>query len=125
VRVIVCEDDLLVRDGLVRLLRDAGEEVCAEVRGGDELLAAIARHRPELAIVDARVAPALEATWPPTAVLMLAPDVMAASAPASVAGFLRKDRALDVPAFLAATRIVAAGGSVLDPDLGGDSFGDV
>ena len=56
-RVVIAEDAALFREGLVRLLEDRGHEVCAAVSDGDELLAAVAQHRPDVAVVDIRMPP--------------------------------------------------------------------
>ena len=56
-RIVIAEDSVLLRAGLTRLLADAGEEVVATVGDADELLAAVERHQPDLAVVDVRMPP--------------------------------------------------------------------
>ena len=131
-RIVVAEDSALVREGLVRLLRDAGEEVVAAVPDGRALVAAVAEHRPDLAIVDVRMPPTftdegaraaaqLRERNPSQAILVLSQDIepslIELSRGAGGFGYLLKDRVLDVDAFLAATRRVALGGRALDEDI--------
>ena len=131
-RIVVAEDSAMVREGLVRLLRDAGEEVVAAVPDGRALVAAVAEHRPDLAIVDVRMPPTftdegaraaaqLRERNPGQAILVLSQDIepslIELSRGAGGFGYLLKDRVLDVDAFLAATRRVALGGRALDEDI--------
>jgi DNA-binding NarL/FixJ family response regulator len=131
-RIVVAEDSALVREGLVRLLCDAGEEVVAAVPDGRALVAAVAEHRPDLAIVDVRMPPTftdegaraaaqLREDRPEQAILVLSQDIEPAllelSRGAGGFGYLLKDRVLDVGAFLAAARRVALGGRALDEDV--------
>jgi DNA-binding NarL/FixJ family response regulator len=131
-RIVVAEDSALVREGLVRLLLDAGEEVVAAVPDGRALVAAVAEHRPDLAIVDVRMPPTftdegaraaaqLRERNPGQAILVLSQDIepslIELSRGAGGFGYLLKDRVLDVDAFLAATRRVALGGRALDEDI--------
>lgn len=131
-RIVVAEDSALVREGLVRLLLDAGEEVVAAVPDGRALVAAVAEHRPDLAIVDVRMPPTftdegaraaaqLRERNPGQAILVLSQDIepslLELSRGAGGFGYLLKDRVLDVDAFLAATRRVALGGRALDEDI--------
>ena len=131
-RIVVAEDSALVREGLVRLLRDAGEEVVAAVPDGRALVAAVAEYRPDLAIVDVRMPPTftdegaqaaaqLRERNPSQAILVLSQDIepslIELSRGAGGFGYLLKDRVLDVDAFLAATRRVALGGRALDEDI--------
>ncbi len=133
-RVVIAEDAVLLRAGLVRLLGDAGMEVVAEVADGAALVAAVDAHAPDLAIVDVRMPPtftdeglraALEvrARRPGTALLVLSQYVeehyavdLIGGNPRGV-GYLLKDRVADVAEFLAAVRQVAAGGTALDPEV--------
>jgi DNA-binding NarL/FixJ family response regulator len=133
-RVVLAEDAVLLRAGLVRLLREEGMEVVAEVGDGDALVAAVDAHRPDLAVVDVRMPPtftdeglraALEvrARHPETALLVLSQYVeehyavdLIGGNPRGV-GYLLKDRVADVADFLAALREVAAGGTALDPEV--------
>lgn len=132
-RVVIAEDSGLLREGLARLLVDASLDVIDKVGDGPGLIAAIERHRPDIAIVDVRMPPsyrdeglkaAIEARQrvPHLPVLVLSQYVeerygaeLLESGAAGV-GYLLKDRVADVPDFLAAVRDVASGSTVLDPD---------
>jgi DNA-binding NarL/FixJ family response regulator len=133
-RVVIAEDLILLREGLVSLLADHGHEVAAAVGDADSLLAAVEEHRPDLAIIDVRMPPtltddgvraAVEARRrrPDTPVLMLslyveeryASELLAGGARG--VGYLLKDRVADVDEFLAAAQRVAAGGTVIDPEV--------
>jgi DNA-binding NarL/FixJ family response regulator len=134
VRVVIAEDLVLLREGLASLLADGGHEVVAGVGDGEELLAALEEHRPDLAIVDVRMPPtqtdegvraAVEARrrQPGAAILILsqyveeryASDLL--SSGARGIGYLLKDRVADVQDFVAAAARVAAGGTVIDPEV--------
>ncbi|GFE17058.1 DNA-binding response regulator [Streptomyces glebosus] len=133
-RAVIAEDSVLLRIGLVKVVEMAGFEVAAEAGDGQELLAAVEEHRPDLAVVDVRMPPgftdegvraALEIRqkWPSTAVLMLsqyveeryAADLLATNT--SGVGYLLKQRVADVEEFIEALRRVAAGGTALDPQV--------
>ena len=133
-RVVIAEDLVLMREGLGSLLADHGHDVVAGVGDGDELLAALEEHRPDLAIVDVRMPPtqtdegvraAVEARRrrPDAAILILsqyveeryASDLL--SSGARGIGYLLKDRVADVQEFVAAAVRVAAGGTVIDPEV--------
>ncbi len=133
-RVVIAEDLVLLREGLGSLLADHGHEVVAGVGDGDELLAAMQEHEPDLAIVDVRMPPtqtdegvraAVEARRrrPDAAILILsqyveeryASDLL--SSGARGVGYLLKDRVADVQEFVAAAVRVAAGGTVIDPEV--------
>ena len=133
-RVVIAEDLALLRDGLVRLLRDNGFEVVAAVRDGDALVHSIAEERPEIAIVDIRLPPsfrdeglraALEARRrvPETAILIVSQYVEHTYANELLAdgrggiGYLLKDRIMDVDDFVDSVRRVANGGTALDPEV--------
>ncbi|MGZ4359382.1 MAG: response regulator transcription factor [Gaiellaceae bacterium] len=133
-RAVIAEDLALLRDGLVRLLRDNGIEVAAAVADGDALVEAVVREQPDIAIVDIRLPPsfrdeglraALEARRrrPETAILIVSQYVEPAYADELLAdrrggtGYLLKDRIMDVREFLDAVRRVAAGGTALDPEV--------
>ena len=131
-RVVVAEDSALVREGLVRLLRDGGIDVVAAVPDGRALVAAAIEHRPDLVIVDVRMPPTytdegahaaarMRAQIPGLAVLILSQDIEPAlieiSHGAGGFGYLLKDRVLDIDAFLGAVRRVALGGRAIDPDV--------
>jgi DNA-binding NarL/FixJ family response regulator len=132
VRIVLAEDSALVREGLVRLLGDAGEDVVAAVADGNALVEAAIEHRPDLAIVDVRMPPTytdegaraatrLRAEIPGLAVLILSQDIEPAlleiSRGAGGFGYLLKDRVLDVTAFMSTVRRVALGGRAVDPEV--------
>jgi DNA-binding NarL/FixJ family response regulator len=132
VRVVIAEDQALLRDGLVRLFENSGHEVAAAVDDADRLRAAVSEHRPDLAVVDVRMPPGFKdegiraANWirqthPGVGVLVLSQHVESAGAIALVTqggfGYLLKDRVLDVKDFLDAAGRVANGGSALDPKV--------
>ena len=124
-RLVIAEDTVLLREGLAGLLEDAGHEVVARVGDGESLLAVVAEHEPELAIVDVRMPPTYEdegmkaaaviRTSPPgTAVLVLSQHIESRHAVDLVGsgggfGYLLKDRVLDVDEFLEAAQRVALG----------------
>ena len=133
-RIVIAEDVALFRAGLTRLLEDEGHVVCAAVADGDELLAAAARHRPDVVIADIRMPPThtdeglraaleLRRTRPGTAVLVLSQYIetrYAASllhGSAAGVGYLLKDRVADVAEFTEAVSRVAAGGTALDREV--------
>ncbi|SDD27754.1 DNA-binding response regulator, NarL/FixJ family, contains REC and HTH domains [Geodermatophilus telluris] len=133
-RVVIADDSVLLREGLVRLVEEEGSEVVAVVGDGPSLVRAVAEHRPDVAVVDVRMPPthtdeglraAVEAraAVPGTAVLVLSQYVEVAYADELLAdgrggvGYLLKDRVADLDAFLAALTGVAAGGTVLDPQV--------
>lgn len=134
VRTVIADDSVLLRDGLVRLLEDAGFEVVAAVGDGDALLAAVVTHGPALAIVDVRMPPthtdegiraalAIRERHPEVAVLVLSQYVEERYAAELLAGdtrgvgYLLKDRVVDVDDFLAAARRVVAGGNAIDAEV--------
>lgn len=132
-RVVIAEDTVLLREGLAGLLEDAGHEVVARVGDAEALLAVVAEHEPELAVVDVRMPPnyddegmraaaAIRESHKGTAVLVLSQHVETRHALALVSagggfGYLLKDRVLDVDDFLDAARRVCEGGSALDPEV--------
>ena len=133
-RVVIAEDSVLLRAGLTRILADAGEEVVATVGAADELMTAVERHQPDLAIVDVRMPPthtddglrasiAIRARWPQIGILVLSQYVEERYATELLAGetraigYLLKDRVADVNEFLAAVRRVGDGGTALDPEV--------
>jgi DNA-binding NarL/FixJ family response regulator len=134
VRVVVAEDQALLRQGVVRLLVDAGFDVVAEAADAPDLLRKVGAHRPDVAVVDVQMPPdntddglraALEirARQPDVGVLVLsqhaderyALDLVGESAEG--VGYLLKDRVTDFSGFADAVRRVAEGGSVLDPTV--------
>lgn len=133
-RIVIAEDSVLLRAGLIRLLDDAGEEVVAAVGDGEALLLSVERHRPDLAVVDVRMPPthtdegvraaiAIRERWPEVAVLVLSQYVEERYAGELLAGdtkgvgYLLKDRVADVGEFVDAVRRVGVGGTVLDPEV--------
>jgi len=134
VRVVLGEDLTLLRDGLIRLLTAYGMEVVTAVDNGPELLSALLHHRPDVAVVDVRLAPtftdeglraAIQARTqlPNLPVLVLSQHVeqLYARELLSVGtgglGYLLKDRVSDVVRFIEAVRTVANGGTAIDPEV--------
>jgi DNA-binding NarL/FixJ family response regulator len=132
VRVVIAEDQALLREGLARLFEDAGHDVMAAVDDADRLRGAIAEHGPDLAVVDVRMPPSFTdegiraAGWirdahPEVGVLILSQHVESAGTVGLVSqggfGYLLKNRVLNVSEFLEAAERVAAGGSALDPKV--------
>jgi DNA-binding NarL/FixJ family response regulator len=131
-RIVIAEDTVLLREGLAGLLEDAGHEVVARVGDAQALMAVVAEHEPDLAVVDVRMPPEYEdegmraaadirREHPRTAVLVLSQHVETRHALELVAaggfGYLLKHRVLDVDDFLDAARRVSEGGSALDPEV--------
>ena len=131
-RAVIAEDSVLLREGVARVLRDAGVDVVAACETAEELLVKVDTRSPDIAIVDIRLPPthsdegmeaALEirARHPDVAVLMLSQYVEVGLAmklladSADGAGYLLKDRISDVDEFVAAVERVAGGGSAIDP----------
>jgi len=133
VRVVIAEDTVLLREGLAGLLEDAGHTGLARVGDSDALLAVVAEHEPDLAIVDVRMPPTYEDEGmraaveirkrrPGVGVLVLSQHVENRFAVDLVSsdggfGYLLKDRVLDVGEFLDAAERVSRGGSALDPEV--------
>ncbi len=133
-RVVIAEDSVLLREGLARLLEEAGFEVAGQAGDGEDLLRKVNAHRPDVAVVDVRMPPThtdeglraarvIRSEHPNTAVLVLSAYVDEASAMDLLSdstertGYLLKDRVADVDTFLDAVRRVAQGGSALDPEV--------
>ncbi|WP_238011999.1 response regulator transcription factor [Dactylosporangium sp. AC04546] len=133
-RIVIAEDLLLLREGMVRLLTDTGHTVVAAVADAPGLLAAVAAHRPDLSIVDVRLPPGfrdeglraaleLRAAAPDTKVLIVSQYVERAYAAELLAdgrggvGYLLKDRVTALDDFLDAIERVAAGGTAMDPEV--------
>jgi DNA-binding NarL/FixJ family response regulator len=131
-RVVVAEDSVLLREGVVRLLQEAGMEVVGQAGDAEDLLRKVRAHKPDVALVDIRMPPTqtdegiraarrIRATHPGTGVLVLSQHVAHTYAvdllgdSAEGLGYLLKDRVSDVEEFTAAVRRVAEGGSALDP----------
>ncbi len=133
-RVVIAEDSTLLREGLARLLAEAGFDVVAAVEDAPALMASVDEHRPDVAIVDIRMPPthtdeglraavALRRLYPATGVLVLSQYVRVSyaaellDAGADGVGYLLKDRVSDLAEFTGAIRRVGAGGSAFDPDV--------
>ena len=133
-RVLIAEDSVLLRQGLVHMLTDAGMEVVAAVDDADQLLRAVDEHAPDICVVDIRIPPThtdegvraalvIRAQHPQVGVLMLSQYVEERYATDLIAsdtrgfGYLLKDRVADVTEFLEAVRRVAGGGTALDPEV--------
>jgi DNA-binding NarL/FixJ family response regulator/class 3 adenylate cyclase len=131
-RVVLAEDSVLLREGIARLLEDAGFEVVGQAGNADELLLKVRSYSPEVAIVDIRMPPTqtdeglqaarrIREQFPGTGVLVLSQYLETAyalellSESAEGVGYLLKDRVADIDAFVAAVRRVGEGGSALDP----------
>jgi DNA-binding NarL/FixJ family response regulator len=134
VRIAIAEDSVLLREGLARLLSDAGFDVVAQCEDAAGLLRKAASHELDVAIVDIRLPPThtdeglraaleLRARHPSIAVLVLSQYVEPGLAMQLLAdsadgvGYLLKDRISDVKEFVAAVERVAAGGSAIDPTI--------
>jgi DNA-binding NarL/FixJ family response regulator len=139
-RVVIGEDDVLLRTGVVRVLSDAGFEVVAEAGDAEDFLRKALAHRPDVAVVDVRMPPGLQDDGlraalelrrqrPETGIVVLsqfyeedyALDLIS-DRPEGV-GYLLKERIGDVDAFADAVARVAAGGSALDPEVVGRMLG--
>ncbi len=133
-RVAVAEDSVLLREGIVRLLTEAGIDVVAQSGDAEDLLRKVRAHKPDVAITDIRMPPShtdeglkaaqqIRSELPQVGVLVLSQYVEQAYAMELLAdnaaglGYLLKDRVADVDAFLDAVRRVADGGSALDPEV--------
>ena len=133
-RVVLAEDSVLLRDGIVRLLTSAGFDVAAACPDADSFIEAVDEHRPDLVVVDVRMPPtftsegivaalAVRDKHRETAVMVLSQYVEEQYATELVAarskgvGYLLKDRVADTSDFIAALRDVAGGGTVLDPEV--------
>jgi DNA-binding NarL/FixJ family response regulator len=134
VRAVIAEDSVLLREGLVRLLSEAGIEVVGQAGDGEDLLRKARAHKPDVVITDIRMPPtqsdeglraahAIRDELPGTGVLVLSQHVEEAYAmellgeSAEGVGYLLKDRIADVERFVEAVRRVAEGGSALDPEV--------
>ena len=133
-RAVLADDSVLLRDGVARILEDAGIEIVAAVGDGDALIAAVESTRPDIALIDVRMPPThtdegiraaieIRRSHPDVAVLVLSQYVeeryaseLLGSETAGV-GYLLKDRVVDIADFVAAVRRVAAGGSAVDAEV--------
>jgi DNA-binding NarL/FixJ family response regulator len=132
-RIVLADDDVLLREGLASLLDRSGFDVVGQARDGAELLALARSMKPEVAIVDIRMPPAfategldaarvIRAELPATAIIVLSAHVEVDEAMELLAGgertgYLLKSRVTDVAQFIETVERVAAGGSVVDPSL--------
>lgn len=133
-RLVLAEDSVLLREGLVQLLRTEGVKVLAAVDDADQALRAVEEHRPDLLLTDVRMPPSftdeglraalvVRRQYPETAVVVLsqyveeryAADLLGGRARG--VGYLLKDRVADVEEFVATLQRVAAGGTVVDPEV--------
>ena len=131
-RVVLADDSVLLREGIARLLEDAGFEIVAQSGTAEDLLRHVGMHKPDVALIDIRMPPTqtdeglraakeIRERWPDTGVLVLSQYVEPAYAMellgenAEGVGYLLKDRVSDVDEFASAVRRVAEGGSALDP----------
>ena len=131
---MVADDSVLMREGIVRLLEEAGHEVVAQAGDAEDLTRKVRAHKPDVAIVDVRMPPThtdeglraaqrIRAELPGTGVLVLSQYVEEEYATeligdrADGVGYLLKDRVADVDGFVDAVRRVGQGGSALDPEV--------
>src|SRR3954453_6746905 len=133
-RVVVADDNALLREGIASLLTDAGHEVVGRAIDADDLLLKVRSYSPDIAIVDVRMPPGnaddglvaaveIRRAYPATAVLVLSqhlePSYMLelVGDDASGVGYLLKDRVRDVREFVEAVERVAGGGTAFDPEV--------
>ncbi|HEX4660052.1 MAG TPA: response regulator transcription factor [Streptosporangiaceae bacterium] len=136
-RIVIAEDSVVLRAGLVEILADRGHEIAAAVGDADALCAAVAAHRPDVTVVDVRMPPthtdeglraaiALRRDYPGLGVLVFSQYVETRyaaellgvrSGGAAGVGYLLKDRVVNISEFFDALTRVAAGGTALDPEV--------
>jgi DNA-binding NarL/FixJ family response regulator len=133
-RVVIGEDDVLLREGMVRLLTEAGFDVVAQTGDADDLMRRTLAHRPDVAVIDVQMPPrheddglraatALRERLPDMGVLVLSQFYEESYAldligdRAQGVGYLLKERVADVAAFVDSVQRVAAGGSAIDPEI--------
>ncbi|MFI5890737.1 response regulator [Actinoplanes sp. NPDC051513] len=133
-RIVIAEDLLLLREGMVRLLTETGHTVVAAVDNADDLVAAVEEHRPDLSVVDVRLPPGfrdeglraalrIRAAEPSARILIVSQYVERAYAADLLAdgrggvGYLLKDRVTALDDFLDAVERVAAGGTAMDLEV--------
>ena len=139
-RVVIAEDSVLLREGVARLLADAGFEVVGQAGTADELMLKVRSYTPDVAVVDIRMPPThtdegiraaeqIRARHPGTSVLLLSQVIEAGRAlklfqdsPEGF-GYLLKDRVLEIDDFLEAVRRVGKGGTAIDPEVIGQLLG--
>jgi DNA-binding NarL/FixJ family response regulator len=133
-RVVVADDSVLLREGVVRLLEEAGIEVVGQAGDAEELLRKVRAHKPDVAVVDVRMPPSntddglraaqqIRAELPEVGVLLLSQYIEEGYAlelledGAEGVGYLLKDRVAEVERFIDAVRRVGDRGSALDPEV--------
>ena len=133
-RVVIADDNLLVRSGIAALLQGAGIDVAGQSASADELLREVDAHEPDVAIIDIRMPPThsdeglraaqqIRASYPEMGIVILSQHVDSGTATRALAesperlGYLLKDRVGDVEDFVATLHRVANGGSALDPTV--------
>ena len=133
-RVIIAEDEVLLREGIARILADEGYDVVALAGSRDELIGKVAAHRPDLVVTDIRMPPdftdeglvaarQIRRAHPGTAVIVLSQHVDTAGAVellgdgAAGVGYLLKRRVMKLDDFIDSVQRVAAGGSAIDPEV--------
>jgi DNA-binding NarL/FixJ family response regulator len=133
-RIVIADDAVLLREGAARLLEEAGHQVVAQAGDADDLMRKVRAHRPDVAIIDVRMPPdnsddglraalAIRSELPEVGILLLSQYVedrylgRLLSGSAEGVGYLLKDRVAEVERLAEAVERVAAGGSVLDPDV--------
>ena len=137
-RIVIAEDSVVLRAGLVEILADRGHEIAAAVGDADALCAAVAAHRPDVTVVDVRMPPthtdeglraaiALRRDYPGLGVLVFSQYVetryaaellgVRSGGGAAGVGYLLKDRVVNISEFFDALTRVAAGGTALDPEV--------
>jgi DNA-binding NarL/FixJ family response regulator len=134
VKVVIAEDSVLLREGVARLLADAGFDVVGQSETADDLMLKVRSYEPDIAIVDIRMPPThtdeglraaqeIRERHPGTAVLVLSSHIESGYAlellagDASGVGYLLKERVSDIKGFVAAVERVAEGGTALDPEV--------
>jgi DNA-binding NarL/FixJ family response regulator len=134
VRVVVADDSVLLREGIVRILGDSGFDVVGQAGDAEDLVRKVAAHKPDVAIVDVRMPPTntddglraaqkIRAEYPTCGVLVLSQYIEEGyalellSENAEGVGYLLKDRVADVERFTESVRRVGEGGSALDPEV--------
>jgi DNA-binding NarL/FixJ family response regulator len=133
-RIVIADDAVLLREGAARLLEEAGHQVVAQAGDADDLMRKVRAHRPDVAIIDVRMPPdnsddglraalAIRNELPEVGILLLSQYVedrylgRLLSGSAEGVGYLLKDRVAEVERLAEAVERVAAGGSVLDPEV--------
>jgi DNA-binding NarL/FixJ family response regulator len=131
-RIVIAEDQALLREGLARLFEDEGHEIVASLADAQDLPATVTGHRPDLVVVDVRMPPTftdegahaakqIKDEHPALGILVLSQHIETEHAVDLVSrggfGYLLKDRVLEVGDFIAAAERVAEGGSALDPQV--------